>query len=72
MSYCKALGIKKCQLYSSFTKSYTFPQYVAPYRKRMHVWMKEWVKELLGHEAWIIFLAEKMGTVFFHMQNFIF
>lgn len=64
MSYYQALGIKKWQLYSSFTKSYTFSQYIVPYRKRMYVWMKEWVKKLSGHKAWITFLAEKMDIVF--------
>lgn len=71
MSYCQALGIKKSQLCSSFTKSYTFSQCIVPYRKRIHVWVKEWVKELSGHKAWIVFLAEKMDIVFSHMQNFI-
>lgn len=37
MSYCQALGIEKSQLYLSFTKIYTFPQYIVPYRKRIHV-----------------------------------
>lgn len=71
MSYCPALGIEKSQLYLSFTKIYTFSQYIVPYRKRIHVWVKEWVKELSGHKAWIIFLAEKMDIVFSHMQHFI-
>lgn len=33
--------------------------------------MKERVKELSGHKAWIIFVAEKMDIVFSHMQNLI-
>lgn len=57
------------ELCSSFTESYTFSQFIVSCRKRMHVWMKEWVKKLSGHKAWITFLAEKMDIVFSHVQN---
>lgn len=50
----------------------TLSQYILLYRKRMHAWMKEWVKELSGHKAWIVFAAQKPDVVVFsHMQNLI-